>query len=43
MRALYNSNSNAEDIAIAGIEAAADFDDCSGLPYEIYKINLIES
>lgn len=38
MRALYNSDATAEEIAKAGLEAAADFDDSTGAPFELHTI-----
>lgn len=40
MRALYNSNATAEEIAKAGLEAAADFDDSTGAPFELHAISI---
>jgi ATP-dependent HslUV protease, peptidase subunit HslV len=39
MHSMYNTDATAEEIARAGLEAAAEFDDCSGLPIEMYIIN----
>jgi ATP-dependent protease HslVU (ClpYQ) peptidase subunit len=36
MRAAYDADYNAEAIARARVEAAADFDDGTGLPIEIH-------
>lgn len=40
MRVAYQTKSSAKSIAQAGLEAACDFDDCSGLPFEIKTIKL---
>lgn len=40
MRALYNSAATAEEIARAGLEAAADFDDSTSAPFELHTINI---
>ncbi|HEX8833461.1 MAG TPA: hypothetical protein VF719_04635, partial [Abditibacteriaceae bacterium] len=40
MRAVYDSELSAESIARIGLEAAADFDDATGLPLEIKTIKL---
>lgn len=42
MQVMYDKDYTAEEIARAGIEAAAEFDDSSGLPVEIYTIKVIE-
>lgn len=42
MQVLYDKDYSAEEIARAGIEAAAEFDDSSGLPSEIYTIKVVE-
>ena len=40
MRAVYDSASSAKALAKAGLEAACDFDDGSGLPFEIKTVQL---
>lgn len=40
MRAIYNLEYSAEEIARIGVEAAADFDDATGLPVEVKTIKL---
>lgn len=39
MHSIYDTNATAEEIARAGLEAAAEFDDSSDLPIEIYTID----
>lgn len=39
MHSMYNTDATAEEIARAGLEAAAEFDDCSDLPIEIHVID----
>jgi len=40
MHAVYDKVETAEEIARAGLAAAVEFDDCSGLPLELYTIKL---
>ncbi|MCB9906656.1 MAG: hypothetical protein H6830_02975 [Planctomycetes bacterium] len=40
MQAVFSYLDNPEDIAIAGVEAAATFDEASGLPYTLHSIDL---
>ena len=40
MRVAYQTAASAEDVAKAGLEAAADFDDSTGLPIEVYAVKL---
>ncbi|MGE5528358.1 MAG: hypothetical protein ACM3X6_04350 [Patescibacteria group bacterium] len=40
MRAIYETSAGAREIAQAGLEAAAEFDDATGAPFELYEIGL---
>ena len=40
MRALYDTDATAEEIARAALEAAAEYDDSTGLPLELYSVKL---
>ena len=40
MNALYDKTFNAEEIAIEGVKAAAEFDDSCSLPHTLYTITL---
>lgn len=40
MKTLYDTGATAEEIARAGIEAAAEFDDSTALPLEIYTVEM---
>jgi hypothetical protein len=40
MHAVFEYLENPEDIAIAGLEAAATFDEASGLPYTLHSVHL---
>lgn len=40
MHAIYDNVETAEDVARAGLAAAVEFDDCSGLPLELYSFKL---
>lgn len=40
MKTLYDTGAGAEEIARAGLEAAAEFDDATGRPFEVYTIEL---
>ena len=40
MHALYPTKASSEKIALAGIEAAAEFNDSTGLPVDMYTIKL---
>ena len=42
MQAVYRYLDNPEDIAIAGIESAATFDEGSGLPYTLHSLDLVK-
>lgn len=41
MRTIYPTGATAEEIALAGLEAAADFDDGTDRPLEIFKVKLL--
>jgi ATP-dependent protease HslVU (ClpYQ) peptidase subunit len=43
MHAAYRSAERPEDIARAGVEAAAEFDEHTGLPVEVFRVELSES
>lgn len=43
MHAAYRSSERPEDIARAGVEAAAEFDEHTGLPVEVFRVELSES
>ncbi|MCA9001860.1 MAG: MFS transporter [Planctomycetes bacterium] len=43
MHAVYDYLDRPEDIAIAGLEAAASFDEGSALPYTLHSMDLVES
>jgi len=40
MKTMYDMGASAGDIARAGLEAAAEFDDSTSLPFEIYTVSL---
>lgn len=40
MKTLYDTTASAEEIARAGLEAAAEFDDSTGRPFEVYTVKL---
>ncbi|MEZ6020992.1 MAG: hypothetical protein R3F17_13060 [Planctomycetota bacterium] len=40
MHSVFEYLDNPEDIAIAGVEAGATFDEASGLPYTLHSIEL---
>ncbi len=42
MHALYNSQLSAEEIARRAVEAAAEFDDRTGLPVQVQTVQLLE-
>ncbi|MHB1421250.1 MAG: hypothetical protein ACYCX4_17010 [Bacillota bacterium] len=41
LKVAYEQNLPAEEVARLALEAAAEFDDSTGAPFEIYKINSI--